>query len=40
VGEVVLNGAPAPTNDVLVSRDPDPIEFGTINLAFTYFQPF
>jgi hypothetical protein len=40
VGEVVLNGAPAPTNDVLVSRDPDPIEFGSINLAFTYFQPF
>lgn len=40
VGEVVLNGAVAPTNDVLVSRDPDPIEFGSINLAFTYFEPF
>lgn len=39
VGEAGLNGSLAPTNDVLVSRDPDPIEFGTINLAFTYFQP-
>jgi hypothetical protein len=40
VSEVVLNGLVAPTNDVLVSRDPDPIEFGSISLAFTYFQPF
>lgn len=39
VGEAGFNGSLAPTNDVLVSRDPDPIEFGTIALSFTYFQP-
>ena len=39
VGEAAFGGSPAPTNDVLVSRDPDPIEFGSINLAFTYFEP-
>ena len=39
VGEAGFNGLLEPTNDVLVSRDPDPIEFGVINLAFTYFQP-
>ena len=39
VGEAAFSGSPAPTNDVLVSRDPDPIESGSINLAFTYFDP-
>ena len=39
VGQAAFNGSPAPTNDVLVSRDPDPIESGSINLAFTYFEP-
>jgi hypothetical protein len=38
-GEVGLNGSLVPTNEVLVSRDPDPIEFGSFVLQFTYFQP-
>jgi hypothetical protein len=39
VGAAGFSGLLAPTNDVLVSRDPDPIEFGTIALSFTNFQP-
>jgi hypothetical protein len=39
VGEVGFNGLLTPTNDVLVSRDPDPIDLGEFLLTFTYFTP-
>jgi hypothetical protein len=38
-GEVGLSGSLVPTNEVLVSRDPDPIEFGSFVLQFSYFLP-
>lgn len=40
VGRAGFNGAVVPTNEVLVSTDPDPIELGSAQLTFQSFTPF
>ena len=40
VGSAGFNGAVVPTNDVLVSLDPDPIERGSAVLSFQSFTAF
>lgn len=40
VGSAGFNGAVVPTNEVLVSTDPDPIELGSAQLTFQSFTPF
>ena len=40
VGEAQLAGGPAPTNEVFVSGDPFPIDQGSFQLNFTFFNPF
>ena len=39
LGEARLGGTLVPTNEVLVSREPDPITNGAFALGFTYFTP-
>ena len=38
-GSAGLNGLLAPTNDVLISTDPDPIQYGSAQLVFLTFTP-
>ena len=40
VGNAGFNGAVVPTNEVLVSTDPDPIQFGSAVLTFQSFTTF